>query len=87
MSLAVLFGKNLRRARQRQRMTLEALSTDVGIAYSYLRQIERGTRNPTLYLVERLAAALNTSAVDLLTDSDGASTGSIAKDLSAKSTP
>lgn len=48
-------------------MTLEALSHEVGLAYTYVGQIERGTRNPTLEVVERVAKALGASPLELLT--------------------
>lgn len=51
-------------------MTLEALAVEVGIAYSYMGGIERGQKNPTLDVVERIAVALGTDAVSLLTRSN-----------------
>lgn len=39
-----------------------------GLAYSYVGQIERGGRNPTLDVIERLAAALKVSPIDLFSD-------------------
>ena len=50
-------------------MTLEALSADVGLSYSYLGELERGRRNPTLRVVERVAKALDTDAIELLRSS------------------
>lgn len=49
-------------------MTLEALADEVGLAYTYVGQIERGQRNPTLGVVERIAAILGVDALKLLTD-------------------
>ena len=68
MGLAKLFGQNVRRARQERGITLETLADDVGLAYSYLGEIERGRRNPTLAVVERLALALKTEPLELLKD-------------------
>lgn len=50
-------------------MTLEALAHDVGLAYSYVGELERGRRNPTLKVVERIAIALDKSPIELLTGS------------------
>ena len=39
---------------------------EVGLAYTYVGQIERGRRNPTLDVVERFAAALSVDPLLLL---------------------
>lgn len=39
-------------------MTIEALAQDAGLSYSYLGEIERGLRNPTLSVIEALADSL-----------------------------
>jgi len=49
-------------------VTLEGLATDVHLSYSYVGEIERGRRNPTLAVVERIAATLEVSAIELLTE-------------------
>ncbi|MBN9466263.1 helix-turn-helix transcriptional regulator [Brevundimonas sp.] len=66
MGLASKFGVNVRVARQAKGLTLEALAHDVGLAYSYVGELERGRRNPTLKVVERLAQSLGTDPIDLL---------------------
>lgn len=66
MGLAQTFGHNVRRRRQDLQVTLEALADQVGLSYSYLGEIERGRRNPTLAVVERLADALKMDARDLI---------------------
>lgn len=53
-------------ARQARGLTQEALAVDVGLAVTYVGQIERGLRNPTLDVVERFARALKVEALDLL---------------------
>lgn len=58
MRLAQTFGANVRRARQARGLTQEALAVDVGLAVTYVGQIERGLRNPTLDVVERFAEVL-----------------------------
>lgn len=70
MDLARTFGRNLRQIRLAQGVTLEALSTDVGLSYSYIGEIERGRRNPTLKVVERIAKTLKVDPIDLLKPSD-----------------
>lgn len=66
MGLAQTFGRNVREARRAQGMTLEALAHDVGLSYSYLGELERGRRNPTLLVVEKVAKVLDTEPLILL---------------------
>lgn len=66
MSLAQTFGANVRRVRVLKGLTLEALAHDVGLSYSYVGEIERGHRNPTLGVVDRIADALSVDPLELL---------------------
>ncbi|MNS26275.1 HTH-type transcriptional regulator SinR [compost metagenome] len=68
MGLASTFGRNVRNARREKGLTLEALAHDVGLAYSYIGELERGRRNPTLRVVERVAEALDKNPLDLLSN-------------------
>lgn len=65
MGLSEVFGRNVRRERAVRGLTLEALAHEVGLSYSYLGEVERGRRNPTLSVVERLAGALRVRPADL----------------------
>ena len=58
MELRLTLGRNVRRVRQAQRLTIEALADEARLSYSYVGELERGRRNPTLAIVERLASAL-----------------------------
>ncbi len=66
MGLASTFGQNVRRTRRERNVTLEALADEVGLSYSYVGEIERGKRNPTLAVVERIALVLEIDPVLLL---------------------
>lgn len=55
MRLVEIFGANVRRVRLQRKMTLEALAAEADLAYSYMGGIERGQRNPSLSVVERIA--------------------------------
>ena len=68
VELAITFGLNVRRYRHTKGITLEAFAHDVGLSYSYLGELERGRRNPTLRVVERIAAALGATPLLLLTE-------------------
>ena len=66
MGLATTFGQNVRKARLARGVTLEAFAHDVSLSYSYVGELERGRRNPTLRVVERMAAALGADPLKLL---------------------
>ena len=66
MRMSETFGINVRRVRLEKGLTLEVLAEEVGLAYSYVGEIERGRRNPTLDVVERIAAVLKTEPLELL---------------------
>ena len=44
----------------------QTLANEVSLSYSYVGEMQRGKRNPTLKVVERIAKALGVSAVELL---------------------
>lgn len=67
MRMAQIFGENVRRIRLERGLTLEAMAAEVDLAYSYLGGIERGQKNPTLDVVERIAKVLDTDPLILLT--------------------
>jgi len=66
MRLAKTLGLNIRRVRKDRGLSQEALADEVGLAVTYVGQIERGSRNPTLDVVERFARALGVKPLDLL---------------------
>lgn len=59
-------ARNVRAARVRAGMTQEQLAERSGLHQTYLSDIERGKRNVTLDVVERLAAALEVPPLALL---------------------
>jgi transcriptional regulator with XRE-family HTH domain len=66
MDLLRVFGRNVREARQRASLSQEELAYRAGMKRSYLSDLERGTRNPTVRALGRLAAALNMPPAQLL---------------------
>jgi transcriptional regulator with XRE-family HTH domain len=64
--IEILFGRNLTTARLRAGLSQPELATRAGITVDILVQIELGTKDPDLYIVARLAAAVGWTASDLL---------------------
>ncbi|MBI2593258.1 helix-turn-helix transcriptional regulator [Candidatus Daviesbacteria bacterium] len=60
------FGKHLRKLREDRKLTQEQLADEAGMHFTYIGQIERGLRNPSLINLHKLAKALKVSAGQLL---------------------
>lgn len=59
-------GANLRRYREEHGLSQEAFADVLGFHRTYVGGLERGERNLSLQSVERLAAAIGLSPLDLL---------------------
>jgi transcriptional regulator with XRE-family HTH domain len=66
--LKLLFGKNVRRARQHKNLTQEELAFDAEIDLTYMGGIERGKKNPSLMVMARIADALSVPLAKLLSE-------------------
>jgi len=66
--LRQILGRNVRLVRKRLRLSQEALANEAGIDRTYVSGIERGLRNPSINLLERLSAVLGVSPADLLAE-------------------
>ena len=58
MNLARFFGPAIRRHRELLRISQEELAVRAGIDRTYISGVERGVRNPTLDVMQRIASAL-----------------------------
>ena len=61
-----LLGANVRCYRKLKGMTQEQLAHEVGMERSYISDLERGTRNPSVRALGRLAEALSVDPAALL---------------------
>lgn len=66
MDIKQRLGSNLRRLREEKRLSQEAFAFESGIHRTYVSDLERAARNPTIVVVEKLASALGVTASDLL---------------------
>lgn len=61
----IAFGDNLRRIRQKKRLTMLELAFEAEIEYSQVAKIERGLSNPTISTAYALARALRVRVTEL----------------------
>lgn len=61
-----LLGVNVRRYRKLKGMSQERLALDAGMERSYVSDLERGQRNPSVRALGRLATALDVDPKTLL---------------------
>jgi len=62
MDAKEIFGRNVCRERKAAGMSQEHLAFKAGLARSYMSDVERGRRNPTVEVIGRIAAALSVPA-------------------------
>ena len=66
MDIRSRLGRNLRKLREREGWSQEDYADRAGIHRTYVSDIERGRRNPTITVVEKLAVPFEVTASDLL---------------------
>ncbi|MDP9421359.1 MAG: helix-turn-helix domain-containing protein [Pseudomonadota bacterium] len=66
MDIRTRLGRNLRRLRQEKGLSQEKFAFEADVHRTYISGLERGARNPTITVVEKLAATLGVTASDLL---------------------
>ena len=64
------FGKAIRRRRRELDLSQEALAEKAELHRTYISSIERGTRNPSLENIKKLADALDISIANLFANYD-----------------
>jgi transcriptional regulator with XRE-family HTH domain len=60
-----LLGRRLRALRLARRETLEAVARRANLSVQYLSEVERGVKEPSSEVVAAIAAALETTLLDL----------------------
>lgn len=67
MDIRKQVGINLQRLRRERGWSQEDLAFESGLHRTYVSGIERGVRNPTLLILEKLAKSLGVAPTELLT--------------------
>jgi transcriptional regulator with XRE-family HTH domain len=70
MDLVRLLGRNVRAARLARGLSQEQLAFEAEMKRSYLSDLERGNRNPSVRALGRLAEALGVEPPELLRPRD-----------------
>lgn len=65
INLKKLLGYHIRALRKARKLTQQELGEKAGINYKFLGEIERGTQNPSLLVLSRIAKALNVKTAEL----------------------
>ncbi|MCH6205894.1 helix-turn-helix domain-containing protein [Brucella ciceri] len=65
MDIRERIGWNLRRLRKERNVTQEDFATDSGFDRGYISGVERGVRNPSALVLDRIAKALEVDASEL----------------------
>lgn len=66
MDIRKRLGRNLRQLRQEKGLSQEAFAFEAKLHRTYVSDLERGARNPTITVVEKLAKALGVKPGTLL---------------------
>jgi transcriptional regulator with XRE-family HTH domain len=66
------FGEAIRHIRKQRGISQEGLALACGLDRTYISGIERGTRNPSLTNIFKIAAALQISPAELFAGSESA---------------
>ena len=70
MDVRVRLGNNVRRLRKAKGLAQEKFALEFGMDRTYVSGIERGIRNPTVTVVQRLADALEVPIAELFAEQD-----------------
>ena len=66
MDIRKRIGWNVKRLRKEREITQEDFATDSGFDRGYISGVERGVRNPSILVLERIANALGADVAELL---------------------
>lgn len=70
MEIRQRLGRNVKRLREQKGWSQEKFAFEADIHRTYISDIERGARNPTVTIVGKLATSLGVTASELLEEID-----------------
>lgn len=65
MNISTQLGMRIRYLRKKRGLSQEDLALDSGVNKNYLSDLERGSRNPTINIIEKIASSLGVSLSEL----------------------
>lgn len=65
MKIELQLGMRIKYLRKRRNLSQEDLALEAGVNKNYLSDLERGQRNPTLKILEKISNALGISISEL----------------------
>ncbi|MEQ8639725.1 MAG: helix-turn-helix transcriptional regulator [Alphaproteobacteria bacterium] len=68
MDIRRTVGLNLKRLRQERGLSQEVFAFECGLHRTYISGVERGVRNPTVVVLQKIADALGVSIAELVED-------------------
>jgi transcriptional regulator with XRE-family HTH domain len=71
MDIRVQVGRNMQRIRKEANLSQEELAFECGLHRTYISGVERGIRNPTVLILDKIAKALRIPITDLVTSPKG----------------
>ena len=66
MDMRQRVGKNVKKFRKERGLSQEGLAFDSDLHRTYISGVERGIRNPTVVVLDKIAKALKVPAAELL---------------------
>lgn len=71
MDIRVQVGRNMQRIRKEANLSQEELAFECGLHRTYISGVERGIRNPTVLILDKIAKALRIPVTDLVASPKG----------------
>jgi transcriptional regulator with XRE-family HTH domain len=73
--LSQAFCELIKKYRSRKKLSQEALAEAAGVHHTYIGLVERGTRNPTIDVSDRIAHALGKKLSELIIEAERLAVG------------
>lgn len=87
MGSRAVIAKNIKHFRLQKRLSQEQLALQAGIDRTYVSGLERGVRNPSVDLLDKIAKVLSIKTVQLFGTTEGQSPKPLPRGRSSSSKP